>query len=516
MFFSTPYGGCIRPACPPTPECGGGKWNAAQAQLFWYGWEGYLQKDLGCPETCPDDCPDNHTAEDPCHCCKYGGTKYLRRSVNIAIDYVASSALCVYNNCVGGELGDFQWNQCGKTTTLHSHNISTTTVDRRNGKQTISGVDHLAGSYSVVETGDCCSSDLCGGYEGTTPRLLSPGGGGCADWVDVWADLSYRCGRFNNLNDGCGTSIGDEFTIAGMIAMFAASGAGTVTPTVATVTDSKLTLVVNWDFDYVDPDGPDCPEGPGDPYQVICKATHIHATLSVTIELGSPYTFEDCVAEAESLLGNYSLSHTPFKDMPGCSVSWYAGPDSTEIPLLTYDADDGHVVHGYVRGATYETPVPLTWGAFRGFFPGFGSGTVVVQKWAMRQDCFRPYGWQDDPPATKTWNYLLQYYHFDFCDGAATYSCADKTGADRFVMCISPNGETWTNGHTWPMPTVQGERTYGDMGQAVCKDATADTWPASDPTIFIEPHCDPDCPNSGACAAPATGGCPFEPAADCT
>jgi hypothetical protein len=266
----------------------------------------------------------------------------------------------------------------------------------------------------------------------------------------------------------------------------------------------------------------------------------------VSLDLSDIYTYTAYEAFTYGLLNTFKLNEHPFKDMPECvfPVEWSAGPTSQAIVLLKYadvgccssgnvpasyvcdPAADGSIIQSWVRGATDETPTPLQWGAFQEFVPVGLGGVLTVQKWAMRQGKFLPYGWQDD--AAKNWTYLLWKGAADLCTGDAFFTCETKAGYAGKVLCISPNhdfGQTEENTAWMGTYVYIPERNNGGpLWQGVDTDADCDRYPSCYPTdcngapddiIYTEPSsCDCRCgtPNTLNCASFGLGVCPFEPA----
>lgn len=489
VFFSPRR--CDDP-CPPSVVCGG-SWNAAQARLNWHGWEGFLSDKI-------------------CGGCKYGGTKYLSRHLSVAILHAVAMGYWAWEVTAG--IGAWVAHECSES--YGAHNDNTTTVDRR------SGCPIPSGSYSsppyVSTCGGCAPGE--NGLAFLLPASCNTGGGQTIDFapVDIWSRFDYHCNQYIGIQDPCNNAYYTTGDFSGIAGCFP-----TAVVTQDTVTDTHIGFSAVLEI-HNSPQWPSPPSGDGTIGQVVCGYTDISDSIVVSVTLGTPYSFDDLVSECVTLLNNWPLTTTPFHDGPGpCSP----------VPLLTYDnggcctaanvplgttcAYDGHVI-GAPGGIPQFVSDGIQYGAFIRFDPVGDSGAITIQKWAQRQRNFRQYGWQDTPPRAKLWNYLFTQYTLNFCPDAspnATYSCSNNTGADEFVMCLSPNvTDVFTNGlRQWassPFPEGGGERTNGSMWQGICRDVVGDTWPASDPSIYIEPNCGRDCPDATACGMFLVG-CPNEP-----
>lgn len=494
---------------------GCGKWNAAQAQMSWHGNEGFLST-VGC---------DDHT-------CVYGGVKYLQKRVFVKLVYTED---------------DYRWGWNGTAWELdqghadyHGLNDNTTTINRR------SGCKAAVGEYSpgaLVTSGSLfnCTGDDYASLGYVAPYDCVVGGGLHHEKpLDHWGTLDYRCGAFTGVFDGCANTYFGGGSAADLKATLG-DGIGGVIVTVDPVTDTHIGFVAVSDFSYAGSGHASPPDRDGTVFgEVVCAGTEFHMRIEVKIDLSIAYSYADLQGEAYELLSNYNLRLTPFKDMPTCSGGgWHAGPDSQDIVLLTRKdtgccssgmADlgavcdptlDGSVVQGWVRGATYEHPLNLTWGAFERFDALDISGVITVQKWAMRQGKYQPWDWSVEGP--KLWTYLYLNGTADFCSGAAAFHCQNFVGFDGKVFCISPNGDfgpypntLWQDGYVF-VP----ERLYGNDWQGAVKDADRDTYPTCYPApppgegeeiAYVEPKsCDCNCPDGTACGLPGAAVCPFEP-----
>jgi hypothetical protein len=181
---------------------------------------------------------------------------------------------------------------------------------------------------------------------------------------------------------------------------------------------------------------------------------------------------------------------------------------------------DGSVIQSYVGPESpLGSAVPLTWGAFQRFDTSGNAGIITVQKWAMHQGSYLPYGYQEGRP--KTWKFLRLGKYANLCSGAASFACEEVTGSKGFIIGITPNGEFKPGHNFWffdGQPFIL-ERGLGALWQSVSKEADQDRYPTDySPNsytsgTYIEPEsCACNCENSeSVCPLPSPGQCPFEP-----
>jgi hypothetical protein len=487
--------------CKPCGPCGG-KWNAAQAQMFWQGSEPFTSL-----VTCSPVCPGGPIL---------GGSKYLTKRVYVSLQYSQDNSRWVYDGMT--------WNFESGFLHYAAVDDNTTTKDR------LSGCPHPTGSRT--ETGPTASGSLfdCTGVNPTGWYITPyPGpGGGTIKPLDVWGQIVYHCASY-----ACFDGFGNIYASGPNIV---ANAPADWTVVEDTPTAIHLGFLATRDYVYTNPTYPPGtpPSYAGSVGEVVCAHVEVHHKVQVTIDLSSEYTYASLVGETYALLSYYNLRLTDFKDMPVCPSGWSAGPSSTAMPLLTRkytvtpanvpldyvcpDGIDGSVVFGYVRG-TEESPAQLTWGAFEQFDASGEEGQMTVQKWVMRQGKYKPWRWQDVFP--KTWRFLLLQWTADFCSGAATFHCDNKTGGEAFVMCVSPNADFPPVNTFWFSTPFSPERIFGNDRQMLCKDSMSDTYP--DPSCSATPissdavepiDCDNTCPGITCCAAPGAGSCPPNPPDD--
>lgn len=477
-------GGCF--GCGPC----GGKWNAAQAVHFWHGFEPFTSL-VTCGRVCTGD-PATSTP-------LYGGSKYLRRRVFVNLVQSQVNSRWIYDGLV--------WNfDSGSLTYSATHDV-TTTINKYSGCQTQTG--------GVTETGPSGNGNIfdCNG-DAVSGWFIAPYSGGVIGIVkpvNVWATLAYLCNSYACF-DGNGTLYASGPTIAGN------APPGTLSEDVPSAThlgfrwsaDSSFTSPTN-------PPGTPPTDSPA-PGTVVCASVIYHFSVEVEIDLSMEHDYSMFVFDVETLLSNYNLQSTEWKDMPTCPSGWLAGPSSTAMPLLSYlggcDADpDGTVVFSYVRG-TDMSPIFLTWAGFDRFDVQGDSGYYTVQKWAMRQGKYKPWRWQDG--FSKLWKFLLLQWTANFCTGEASFGCENKTGGEWFVFCVSPNADFPLGHNFWFSSTFLPERVAGNDRQMICKDAMADTYPDPScaatplvPFVAVEPvSCNDTCPDNVCCAPPGAGQCP--------
>ncbi len=472
--------------------CEGGRFNVAQARMYWLGFDGFLQDLVGVG----------------CNPCPYGNLKYLVRTVAVSSSSSFTSSRCVWGQEHPGD--PFAWFvSSGSTTFSGAHNEGVLTMDRFTGITTLTDSDTDPGA--VVSTGDggvnCWGSTVQPGAIGTQVCFDV-----VSNWVDHWGGINYRCGKYSSVGTACSNFPGG--TKAELEAWFAGFGATSID--VVAVTDTKIEIHIAWTDDYTNEDQ-DCPtDPPPDPgvgHDGPCLSGSIRGALDIEITLSSPYGFDggdtNLLSDTVDLLGNYMLNLTTFRDdaggCQGIPVLFYRG--NITVPD---EPSDGALIHSWTDPIHEAYP----FGAMVWWVPQGDGGLLFIQKYAFKMGRFRAYGWQDVPPATPTRKFMRQTFTLDNCSTDASYSCADLTGdADRYVMCFSPNGETWTHGITFTTGTVQPIRNdsgWNSLWQGVFTDAKGDTWPASDPSVAVEPLCSRNCPNPEDCTF-GFGVCPAEP-----
>ncbi len=496
--------------CGPCGPCGG-KWIGVLAKVIWYGNEGYFST-----ATC-------------------GGCDY---SANDSEGSASHRYLKLVTACSGSATYTqtfWQWN--GSSWEIDEPTPISYTGNKSGSYQ----IDRLRGDTFVSGCTDTEAYDDSGGFTSTgqVPITLGPIGttNTGSRTVFHWEALQYRCGLYTSLSadtsyfqGGDVAALEDYLTTGGL-------ASGTVVFHEDTVSDDHIGFTITQD----DLMGPfDSPVGdPGGGPTRVLRSSHIEGDLSVSFDLSDVFDFQDLCNQAAGLLGTYPMNTNPFYDETNTCQTvhmvrhnynpggvWNGGVACDYVPNPIYD---GGVLG--VPGATPLDPdINIPWGAFKRFIPDsnpLNGGILYMAKWAMRQGCYKPLGWQD--AATKVWSFLLQTWGFKFCELEASYSCENKTGADKFVMCVSPSGETWANGETfWPFNTTPwdgGERAGGssdggELEQAVCRDSIPDPWNtethACDPMIAVvevpvEPTCECGCPDGAdtfRCSAPLFGDCP--------
>lgn len=497
--MSVYLGGCA--GCGPCS----GKWKALAAKVFWYGYEGYFSTIDQSAMTggCGAGCDYSAATSSP-------PTRYLQRKIRIsgATDVVSTSWDWDGSAWVIGTPIGFH---------IAGHDNGTWTIDKRKGDVFV-GDDC---SFDYVESTEAGGGGYCPG-DVVLSGIIGIAG---IDVFSKWRNLEYRCGTYTSPGASCfpGGSASDlidwltnEHTLS-----------GTVTATVDTQTDNHVGFDASQSYTY----GPiDAPSTPGSPGDSICRQTVATSSLSVKIDLSSPYGWDALVGECVGLLGSYGFNLYPWRSFDEINSACQS------IPMLKYNSRfdssgtgsfescdyandptfDGSVLGGPEAMIPADFAIP--WGASANFTAStYFGGTLTMVKWAMRQGKYKPFGWQVDAP--KTWNFMFQQWSGNLCSLDATYECEDWTGAEGYVMCISPNTESWiTVGHQFAFPIASvlqpeiGERNNGGVWQAVCRDSVPDTYDAFDPDNPVEPLCSRNCPTADAgptpCTATSIGDCP--------
>ncbi len=499
--------------------CGcGGKWQAALAKVNWWGFEGYLST-VNCPS---GTCDYSAIGAGP-------PARYLRKQVDITTSWANSNTRWIWDG--------FAWQvEAFGVGSLSGHNQFTWTLDRHIGDGPVTGC-----TQSVVKDGDLtigCDS----------PFIVS----GIIDGLDFdgqiifdWENFGYYCGNYTPLSHGAHVYFpgGNAVDLTNFLI-----GAGSGFPnteavvTITPVTDTELQFTVTWHHEYSNLTPPASHADSG-----TCRTSIVDASLSFHITLSNPYTFEDVYNDAVTLLAYWPFKTQPFRSREDAILNCHS------IPMLRYndnagliDFEEGWCSHtndpaydGSVLGKPGDPQLPpdinCPWGALAAFVPGtapgpdaLNAGTLYLQKWAMRQGSYLPFGWQFG--AAKTWNYLLQTWTIIGCTSTSSYTCNNETGAAGFVMVISPNDEIvdgFVNGHVWKFQEQGarfdqiGERLVGNLWQAVCRDSAPDKYPdcvaVEGDGPPVEPSCGCDCPTQFAfdCIRPFELDCPCAPVELC-
>lgn len=500
-------GGCD--GCGPC----GGKWKALAARINWAAFEGFLSTvDQGVMTGgCGAGCDYTAATNDP-------PTRYLRQTINITGIETNSMSNWFWDGAawVVEDAGTFS---------LTCHDNGTFTYDKRKGDTLPTGCSYAFDIAS--EGGGNCLDGTNIGLNGLN-----------SDTFQLWRFLAWRCGAFTATGGSGGFTGGSAADLISFL-----TGGGTFSGTTATidaVTDSHVGFDAVSHFSY----GPvAAPGSPGTPGQRVCRSVNFDATLSVKIDLSLPYGWQDAVDECSNLLDSNSFDLYPWRD-----ESEILSPTCQSIPMLRYNslyADAGFVacdhilaLDGRVLGGPSEmipADFPIPWGAYAAFNGrGAAGGNIYMVKWAMKQGSYLPFGWQVSAP--KLWNFMLQQWSSNFCSLVNTYECQTEVGGENYVMCISPNLETWiTFGTQFYFPAeavlqgMIGERNNGGAWQALCRDSVPDSYglywdegsfqwkrisdnvpqnpDADTPT---EASCEQGCPTTspGTCSGPGIGFCP--------
>ncbi len=501
--------------CVPCGPCGG-KWIAAIAKAHWWGYEGNLST-----VTCGADCDYSAIG---------AGTpsRYLQRQVNITTSWASSNTRWIWDGV--GMVWTFESFGVGSLTGV---NQWTHTISPHKGDGPITGC-----TQSVVVDGDLtigCDSPF-------TVLGILDGLDFVGQIIFDWQNFGYRCGAYTELRHGAhvyfgGGSASDltDFLINAVSGFPNTEAVITITP----VTDTLLQFTVTWHHTYSNLTPPPDPSGSG-----TCRTSTIDASLSFAITLSSPYTFEDVYGDCAGLLTYYPFKDKTFRSREDAILNCH------DIPMLRYNdhaPNIGDDVCSYVPDPTYDgsvlgadgSVVPdinIPWGAMAQYVPNASpgptdimAGTLYLQKWAMKQGKYQPFGWQDG--AAKTWQFMFQTWIVKVCLAVEEYDCRNETGAENFVMVITPNDESsdgFPSGHLFKFQEEGaafddiGERLQGNNWQAVCRDSAPDKHDDScvsvnADAIAVEPSCDCDCPTQFVfdCIRPDPLDCPCAPVEWC-